>query len=146
MWRMCGTGSQTVAFTHPSSEAALDDWLACQRNELLRGDNDPLFPCTEMGIGENGGFHAVGMTEAHWADTDPPRKIVKAIWENAGIRYYHPHSFRHMHVTAAMRAGATVEQIFAIGQNIGHDNIATTIWSYGQLTDDRRRELILGIG
>lgn len=128
------------------AEMALGDWLACQRDVLLRGDNDPLFPGTEIGVGANGGFEAMGLTKSHWADTEPPRKVVKAIWEGAGIDYFHPHSFRHMHVTAAMRAGATVEQIFAIGQNIGHDSIATTIGSYGQLTDDRRRELILGIG
>ena len=131
---------------YEEAEAALEDWLTCQRSGLLRSGNDPLFPATEMGIGENGGFRAVGLTKSHWSDTESPRKIVKAIWEGAGIEYFHPHSFRHMHVTAAMRAGATVEQIFAIGQNIGHDNIATTIGSYGQLTDDRRRDLILGIG
>lgn len=131
---------------YEEAEAALEEWLTYQRDVLLRGDNDPLFPATEMGTGENGGFEAVGVGKYHWADTDAPRKIVKAIWEGAGIDYFHPHSFRHMHVTAAMRAGATVEQIFAIGQNIGHDNIATTIGSYGQLTDDRRRDLILGAG
>lgn len=131
---------------YESAEKALADWVNYQRDVLLRGDNDPLFPSTGMGVGENGGFQAVGLTKLHWADTEAPRKIVKACWENAGLTYFHPHSFRHMHVNNAMRSGASVEQIFAIGQNLGHDNIATTIGSYGQMTDDRRRDLILGIG
>jgi len=129
---------------YEEAEAALAEWLDYQRNILLRGDNDPLFPSTDMGLGEDGGFQAVGLTLSHWSDTDGPRKTVKAIWANAGIQYFHPHSFRNMHVTAAMRAGATAEQLYAIGQNIGHNNLATTIGSYGQLTDDRRRDLILG--
>ena len=131
---------------YDEAEAAVAEWLIYQRDVMLRGGSDPLFPATEIGVGENGGFQAVGLTKAHWSDTEPPRKIVRAIWENAGIEYFHPHSFRHMHVTAAMRAGATVEQLTAIGQNVGHENIATTIGSYGQLTEDRRRELILGAG
>ena len=131
---------------YDEAEAALADWLSYQKEVLLRGDDDPLFPSTEMGMDKNGDFQAVGLTRCWWSDTEAPRKIVKALWKNAGLSYFHPHSFRHMHVTGAMRAGATLEHVLAIGQNIGHNNLATTIGSYGQLVDDRRRELILGIG
>ena len=75
-------------YFQPGYEEALEAWLAYQRDVLLRGDNDPLFPATEIGIGENGGFEAVGLSKSHWADTEPPRRIVKAIWEGAGIEYF----------------------------------------------------------
>lgn len=126
------------------AESALSEWVRHQRETLLRGDDDPLFPKTEMGIGETGGFRAVGVARGFWSTAAPVRSIVRLAFEKSGVQPFGPHSFRHMHARAALKSGASVEQLWAVSQNLGHSSMLTTLGSYGRLPEDRRRELILG--
>lgn len=126
------------------AEGALEDWVNHQRETLLRGADDPLFPKTEMGLDEAGGFCAVGVARDHWKTAQPVRNLVKGAFEVAGIPPFGPHSFRHMHAREALRSGATVEEFWAVAQNLGHSSMLTTLRSYGQLPENRRKEIILG--
>lgn len=128
----------------PEAEAALAHWVCFQREKLLRGSDDPLFPKTEMGLDEAGRFRAVGVSREHWRTAQPVRDIVRRAFEAAGIPPFGPHSFRHMHAREALRSGASVEEFWAVSQNLGHSSMLTTLRSYGQLPEHRRRELILG--
>lgn len=127
---------------YAEAEQVIADWVRYQRETLLRGDDDPLFPKTAMGSGEDGGFRAVGLSADFWSTAAPVRKIVREAFQLAGIRPFGPHSFRHMHARAVLKSGASVEKVWAVSQNLGHSSMITTLGSYGQLPDDRRRELI----
>lgn len=128
----------------PEAEAALEDWVRHQRDVLFRGADDPLFPKTAMGLDDAGSFAAAGISRKHWKSAQPVREIVKHAFEAAGISPFGPHSFRHMHAREALRSGASVEEFWAVAQNLGHSSMLTTLKSYGQLPEHRRRELILG--
>lgn len=127
----------------PEAEAALSDWVSFQRQSLLRGDDDALFPKTEVGIGTARKFEAMGLTREFWSSAATVRKIVAEAFERVGVPAFGPHSFRHMHARRVMRGGATVEEFWAASQNLGHSSMLTTLGSYGQLPEERRRELIL---
>lgn len=129
---------------YPEAERVIADWVRYQRETLLRGDEDPLFPKTAMGTGDDGGFRPIGLSHDFWSTAAPVRKLVREAFERAGVRAFGPHTFRHMHARAVLKSGANIEQLWAVSQNIGHSSMLTTLGSYGQLPEDRRRALILG--
>lgn len=74
----------------------VDDWLRYLRTELLFGNDDPVFPATNVELDGIGSFAAAGLSKSHWRSTEPVRKIFRAAFARAGLDYFHPHSFRHM--------------------------------------------------
>ena len=122
------------------------DWVAFLKTEKLFSPNDPLFPKTQNGQDENNCFKANGLSKEHWAGTTAIREIFKKAFTNAGQKYYHPHTLRHTIVHYAMENGASVEELKALSQNIGHESLLVTIGSYGEISNHRQGELIKRIG
>lgn len=122
------------------------DWCEHLRSDLLRGEDDPLFPKTLIGLGEQGGFQAVGLTREHWSCTGAIRKIYKQAFEAAGLPYFNPHCFRDTLVQLGERLCTTPEEFKAWSQNIGHERVLTTLTSYGKVSAARQAELIRGLG
>ncbi len=118
------------------------EWVREMREEHLRGPNDYLFPSTEMGLGEGGGFMPVGISLNGWTTTNPVRDIFRRAFTATGLPYYNPHSFRDMLVHHAMALDLSPAQMKAWSQNLGHDKVLTTFTSYGQLPVHRQGELI----
>ena len=129
----------------PLAEQVLADWIRFLTVEKLRGPDDPLFPKTEVGIGPNGGFQAVGLSRGPWRGASPVRKIIREAFENAGLISHGPHSFRHMLIRLAQRNCRSLEEFKAWSENIGHEDMLTSLRSYGQVPEQRRRALILGL-
>jgi integrase len=123
-----------------------EDWCEHLRSTLLWGDDDPLFPKTQMGLGEQGGFTATGLAREQWSGTGPIRAIYKQAFAAAGLPYFNPHCFRDALVQLGERICATPEQFKAWSQNIGHDRVLTTLTSYGKVPAARQAELIRGLG
>ena len=123
-----------------------EDWCEHLRTALLWGDEDPLFPKTQMGLGEHGGFTATGLTREHWSGTGPIRAIYREAFEAAGLPYFNPHCFRDALVQLGERICTTPEQFKAWSQNIGHERVLTTLTSYGKVPAARQAELIRGLG
>ena len=123
----------------------LADWVRFLTVEKLRGPDDPLFPKTEVGIGPNGGFQAVGLSCGPWRSTSAVCKIIREAFAGAGITPYGPHSFRHMLVRLGERKCRNLEEFKAWSENIGHEDMLTSLRSYGQVPEQRRRALILGL-
>jgi len=121
------------------------DWMNHLKATLLWGYDDPLFPTTDMGFGNDGGFRALGLKRAHWSTAEPIRRIFKAAFENAGLPYYRPHSFRHMLVRYGEQTCKTPEEFKAWSQNLGHDHVLTTFMSYGNVPTHRQGEVIKGL-
>lgn len=122
------------------------DWCDYLRTALLWGEEDPLFPPTQIGLGENGGFAPVGLRRGEcWQGAGPIRDIFRKAFEAAGLPYFNPHSFRDTLVQHGERVCPTIEAFKAWSQNLGHERVMTTLTSYGTVAPHRQAELIRGM-
>lgn len=127
-------------------KAALIDWKHHLVEKELFSPTDPLFPKTAIGQDRNDCFVAVGLSREHWASAQSVRNLVKAAFEAVGLPYFHPHTFRHMLVEQAYRLCRTPEQFKAWSQNFGHEDVLTTLRSYGKIDLQRQRQILQSIG
>lgn len=124
------------------ARAIFADWHEELGGDHLWGPADPLFPNTEMGLGSDGAFAAVGLSRRAWSTSAPIRDIFKRAFERAELPYYNPHSFRDMLVRHAFTLNLSPEQMKAWSQNLGHADVLTTFTSYGQIPTHRQGELV----
>ena len=122
------------------------DWTEHLRDNLFWGPADPLFPKTEIGLGKEGGFVPVGLSREGWKSAGPIRDIFKNAFEAAGLPYFNPHSFRNTLVQLGQRTCTTTEAFKAWSQNLGHEQVLTTLTSYGTVAPFRQAELIRSLG
>jgi len=124
----------------------VDDWSVYLSNELGFGSGDPLFPRTKIEqIPDGCSFIATGVEARFWSGGGPIRRILLERSKAAGIDYYKPHSFRHAAIQLAMKFCGTAEDIKALSQNFGHENVGTTMMTYGKLRDQDVLEVVRNI-
>ncbi len=121
------------------------DWAEYLRREKLWSHDEPLFPKTLTTIGKAQLFEHVQLARQHWANATPIRTIFRQAFEAASLPYYHPHSFRHTLAQMGERLCQTPEQFKAWSQNLGHEGVLTTLFSYGTVPDGRQREIIASL-
>lgn len=102
-------------------------------------DDDPLFPAVDNR------FNAENLLEDQIRPNGIKsgttiRNIFKRAFENAGLEYIKPHSFRNTIARRAQKESS--EYLNASRQNLGHSNIDTTLNSYGQLSAHDQRKTI----
>jgi integrase len=122
------------------------DWVAYLANEKHWGNDDPLFPATRVALGATRQFEAVGLERKHWSSATPIRHIFRDAFENAGLPYFNPHSFRNTLVRLGETVCQTPEHFKAWSQNLGHEEVLTTFYSYGQVSNHRQTEIIQSLG
>lgn len=120
-------------------------YCAHLRNTLHWGDDDPLFPATQLGLSAEGGFTPVGLSRNGWNSAGPIRAIFRKAFERANLPYFNPHSFRNTLVQLGERVCTSPESFKAWSQNLGHEGVLTTLTSYGQVSSHRQAELIRGM-
>jgi integrase/recombinase XerD len=125
-----------------SAEGIVLAWIEELRQANGWGDDDPIFPATEVALNAERQFAAVGLRRAVWANADPIRKIFRRAFEAAGQTYYNPHSFRKTLARLGERLCRTPEQFKAWSQNLGHDQTSTTFSSYGEVELYRQAEIM----
>lgn len=118
------------------------DWVAYLQQEKLWGNDDPLFPVTLVKVGAKQQFEAIGLKRNHWRNATPIRTIFRDAFENAGLPYFNPHSFRNTLVRLGETVCQTPEQFKAWSQNLGHEKVLTTFYSYGEVGNHRQGEII----
>ncbi len=118
------------------------DWIDHLKERMLWGDDDPLFPMTEVGLNENKQFGAIGLKRKHWSTTAPIRDIFRKAFENADLPYFNPHSFRNTLAKLGEEICTTPEDFKAWSQNLGHEGVMTTFLSYGQVAEQRQSEIL----
>ena len=118
------------------------DWITYLKEELLYGNNDPLFPKTNVISGEDRVFKASGLKQEHWSTASPIRAIFKTVFEAAGLPYFNPHSFRNTLVVLGEQRCQSPEDFKAWSQNLGHEGVLTTFYSYGEVQQSRQGEII----
>ncbi|MBO6891607.1 MAG: site-specific integrase [Roseibium sp.] len=120
--------------------AIVTDWVE-ERRTFGAQDDDPLFPRTPSAVRGPNSDHK----EAFWKTTSPIRQIIRKATEAAGVQYFKPHSVRATLARMCLTWARTPEELKALSQNLGHENISTTMEHYATLSDDRQRELVLGM-
>ncbi len=126
--------------------SVIEQWVGFLRQELLWGNDDPLFPATRIALGTTRQFEAVGLQRVHWSSAARIRMIFRDAFVNAGLPYFNPHSFRNTLVRLGQTICQTPEYFKAWSQNLGHDKVMTTFSSYGQVESTRQGEIIRGLG
>ena len=137
-----------TTFFFPVGDEILEivvDWVRYLRNELLWGNDDPVFPSILRGIGASKLLEMTGIERKHWSGTSPIRTIFREAFASADLPYFNPHSFRDTLVHHGMNDRLSPEQMKAISQNIGHGNVLTTLTSYGEVSYQRQGEIIRGL-
>lgn len=70
---------------------------------------------------------------------------LKRMCKRAGIEYKSPHKIRHGYAVYGLKNARTIEELKAISQNMGHDNVYTTDRFYGKFASDDVKEIIIGL-
>lgn len=122
------------------------EWVEYLEKIRKFGTTDPLFPHTKVAQAPDGSaFEAIGVEPVYWKGGNSICNILKSRSKIADLTYFNPHSYRHAHVHIALRCCSTPEELKALSQNIGHEQVTTTLRSYGTLDDDRVDEVLSGI-
>lgn len=116
------------------------DWYDYLTKELLFGLDEPLFPKTAVINGSGNDFELSGLSNEHWSTSAPVNRIFKDAFEQAGLSYYNPHSFRDSLSALGQRTCQTPEEMKAWSQSLGHSQVMTTLFSYGEVQENRHAE------
>lgn len=119
-----------------------EDWVNYLRKERLWGLDDPLFPATRIELGVTKQFEAVGIDRQGWSTASPIRAIFRAAFQAAGLPYFNPHSLRRTLAQLGETVCRTPEEFKAWSQNLGHEGVLTTFYSYGSVAPRRQAEII----
>jgi integrase len=120
----------------------VENWIAELVNVHLWGNDDPLFPATRIAQGPDRQFAATGIARSQWRSADAARKIFKEAFEATGLHAFNPHSFRHALARLGEKNCQTPEEFKAWSQNLGHEQVLTTLSSYGSVPEHRQAEII----
>lgn len=119
------------------------DWYNFLKKEKLYTNADPIFPRAELKQKSRTDycFEGDSVEPVFWQSTGSLAKAFKLRASQAGEKYYSPHKFRHAAIDEARRRSRTPEQMKAISQNVGHENVGTT-FSYGSMDDFRVTDVV----
>lgn len=119
------------------------DWHKYLIAERLFPHTAPFFPKSRVEQAAGAlSYVCTGVSDQFWQGGNGLREILQKRAEDAGLDYFHPHSFRHAAVLLAMQKCTTPEEFKAVSQNLGHSHVMTTLQTYGNLPIDRMREVM----
>jgi|SRR5579872_5126444 len=125
------------------------EWYAYLESKGFLPD-DPIFPATFGGFAAEKNNHSKDLLSRNcWNTSSPAREIFKKRFLDAGLPYFHPHSFRHLIVgTLSKNRRLTEEQRKAISLNLGHEDVVTTFGSYGysNMTSEEAITVVKNLG
>ena len=138
--------SSLISFKYRETLNYFIEWFDYLEKEKKFKPTDPIFPATKIENGkENVSYYNTGEIEAKFLkNSSSLRKIFEKRFKQVGIKYYHPHTFRHWWVKELAKLPLTEEQKKALSQSLGHENVGTTFGSYGygQIEEKRQIEII----
>lgn len=123
-------------------EAIVVEWINHLRRVHSFGPDDPLFPeITLMRDPETKYLQAGPLGKSGWMFPNAARQIFRKAWENAGLPYHNPHSLRSTLTLLGQKLCRSPEEFKCWSQSLGHENVSTTLTSYGQVPDHRQLEV-----
>ena len=99
------------------------DWVNYLKIAKLWGNDDPLFPRTQVVVGKSFQFEVTGIRRDHWTTASPIRRIFEAAFVQAGVEYFNPHSFRNTLVRLGEQRCRSPEEFKAWSQNLGLEGV-----------------------
>lgn len=119
------------------------DWINTLKSKGY-SIHDPLFPRSKsVQISEGYSFkEATEVEPRFWTTSNSIRNIFKQRAEKANLQYFPPHTFRHAAIYYALKFACNGEEIKAISQNFGHEDISTTLSTYAQYSPDHLFEVL----
>jgi integrase/recombinase XerD len=123
----------------------LVEWVRFLKEERLWGMDDALFPATKTAQNADRQFYAEGLARHCWSNAGPIRTIFRRAFEQAGLPYFHPHSFRKTLTQLGQAKCRTPEEFKAWSQNLGHEKVMTTFSSYGVVAPARQADIIASL-
>jgi integrase len=117
--------------------AIVTDWVE-ERRASGAEDDDPLFPRTPSAVR---GHHS-GHEDKFWKTASPVREIIRKATAAAGVPCFQPHSVRATLARMCLSWARSPEELKALSQNLGHEDLATTLEHYATLGEERQRQLI----
>ncbi len=138
----------TLFHFEPTFWDIIKDWVDYLKKEKLFTDADPLFPATKNEHEGDNSHSFVGdnIERRFWSTTGGIRLVFKKRFEAADLEYFSPHAFRHTATKIALELCKTPAQFKAVSQNLGHENMATTMFDYAALPDDEVEKKVKSIG
>ena len=116
------------------------DWIDERRTSGAQ-DDDPLFPRTPSAVRSR----MSSIRDEFWKTAPPVREVIGKATEAAGVPYFRPHAVRATLARMCLTWARSPEELKALSQNLGHEDIGTTMKHYATLGEDRQHELIRGM-
>ncbi len=117
------------------------EWVEYLKVECLFGHDDPLFPKTKVGQSEDNNFAVSGLSREPWSNAAAIRKIFKEAFNLADLPSFNPHSFRNTLAALGEQLCHSAEEFKAWSQNLGHEGVLTTFYSYGDVQEGRQVDI-----
>ncbi|OGZ70252.1 MAG: hypothetical protein A2904_01135 [Candidatus Staskawiczbacteria bacterium RIFCSPLOWO2_01_FULL_33_9] len=135
--------SSLIPFSYKETLDYFLEWFDYLEKEKGFKADDPIFPATKIENGkENINYYNTEEIEnKQLKNSSSLRAIFKKRFEQAGVKYYHPHTFRHWWVKEMSKLPLTEEEKKAISQSLGHENTGTTFGSYGYGKIDENKQI-----
>jgi site-specific recombinase XerD len=118
------------------------DYVTYMRRELMFGPDEPLFPKSQIIVGEGMAFKAEKLSRNPWKVTQPVSKLVRDNFEKLGLPKHGPHAFRKTLARFGTEICTTPEEMKAWSQNLSHEEVLTTFNNYGEVLAERQSHLL----
>ena len=102
-------------------------------------DNDPIFPIIDK---DHKDLSKLVLTKKLYQSKNAISRIIKQRYDNAHLKAYSAHKFRHLATDIAMRHVRTGWQLKAVSQNLGHNSVATLFRSYANMEPAEYKKII----
>ena len=141
--------SSLIPFSYKETLDYFLQWFNYLEKQKGFKPDDPIFPATKIENGkDNINYYNTEEIELKKLKSSSSlRKVFRKRFEQAGVKYYHPHTFRHWWVKEMAKLPLTEEEKKAISQSLGHENVGTTFGSYGygRIEENKQIDIIKNI-
>ena len=119
------------------------EWVRHLKTEKSFGDSDPLFPRNKVENAKGSNSFVSNSVEASfWQSATSMRDVFNQRFTEADVEYFSPHTFRHLAVMTAISKCRSGHEIKAVSQNFGHEDVGTTMTTYGTLSNTKVNSII----
>ena len=114
----------------------IKNWVSYLKSEYNFSDEDPLFPNIKNYAG------GITVDKKFTLTENSVNKMLEKRCKQAGIPKYHPHTFRHFSTYCCNERAFNGIQLKALSQNMGHENISTTLEKYANMPAEQYISII----
>ncbi len=124
----------------------VSEWIDILKSKDFK-ENDPVFPRSKVNQDKiNISFEsAIEVEPIFWKGAGSMRTIFMKRAKEAGLKYFPPHAYRHLTKALAFKSCKNGEELHAVSQNFGHENLSTTFGSYGNFPSNKLSEILNNI-